>query len=61
MKTICAQLCEVCGKGKGGGFRGIDHGKCAKVLQEKRATQKKKTTTRHIGEKQFDYFAKTGE
>lgn len=61
MKTMCSQLCEVCEKGKGGGFRNINHDKCAKVLQEKRALQKKKTTTKRVTDQTSDYFARTGK
>lgn len=61
MKFICPQLCEVCGRGKGGGFRGINHDKCAKVLREKAALQKKKTTTRRFTDQQIDHFSRAGK
>lgn len=54
-------FCLICGKGKGGAFKGINHDKCAKALQEIAATKKKRVTTRRITDKSLDHFAGVGK
>jgi hypothetical protein len=53
-------VCQVCGKLKGGaGIRG-QHDACAPKLQQLRAQERPKRTTKRVTDKVLDYFAKTG-